>query len=182
MLPSVTAILAATGLGPDLSRVPAAALEVARARGSAVHALAEADHYGYADTLEVTPVVAPYFDAYKKFVAETPHKPIISEFLVTSERWRYLGHPDRLAWMGARRVLLDWKSSDQLDLDPVTLQLCGYKLAYEEEHPKEPIHECYAVQLRSDGTYRLHPLDTSRAMGVWQAAVIVFHERARRGA
>jgi len=181
-LPRVSEILRATGLSPDFAGIPAPVLEAARQRGIALHRLAEADHYAYLDTADVTPDVAPYFDAYLKFVAETEHLPIVSEFEVVSTRWGFCGHPDRLAWHGARRVLCDWKTGDHLGLGAVALQLCGYKLAYEEQHPSELIHETYAVQLRSDGSYRLHAIDAAASMHIWQAAVVVYRAQQERTA
>lgn len=181
-LPRVSDILKATGLAQDFSGIPAADLEMARQRGIALHRLAEADHYAYLDPADIQPEVAPYFHAYLKFVAEKKHVPIISEFEVISTRWGFCGHPDRLAWHGTRRVLCDWKTGDSLDLESVALQLCAYKLAFDEQHPTELIHETFAVQFRSDATYRLHPIDTGPSMHIWQAAVIVFRSRRQRRA
>jgi hypothetical protein len=174
-LPSVTAILQAVGLGGDFSRVPAAALEVARARGSAVHAAIEGHHYGYGTDLEDR--WKPYLAGYERFLLETGHKPTLSEFAVESARWRYCGHPDRVGMTLGHRCLYDWKTSDILELKPVSYQLAAYEQAWNEQHPTQPIHACYAVQLKRDGTYRLHPINTKAVLHVFQAATIVIHAR-----
>jgi len=173
----VTAILAATGLGPDLSRVPATALEAARTRGTAVHRLCEADHYGGVDPAEVTPEIAPYFDAYRKFLEETRCEPVVSEKEVCSLRWRYIGHLDRVAFLNGKRTLLDWKTAESLNLKPVALQLAGYRIAWGEMHPQQPIAVTAAVQLRRDGTYRLHQVDAQAVEHIFLAAVTVVHAR-----
>lgn len=177
-LPSVTRILEAAGLGPDFSRVPADVLEAARARGTLVHRLIEAHHYGYLDQAEITPQAAPYMSAYLTFVAESGHEPIASEFRVEHAAWRYCGHPDRVGWLCGARVIADWKCTDTLALPPVARQLAGYQLAYNAQHPTEPVSTTVAVQLRSDGTYRLHELDASAAEPVFLAAVTVWWARA----
>lgn len=184
ILPRVTQILDAVGLGPDLSGVPDGHLVVARRRGIAVHAAIEADGYGFLDEMTMLDsTTAGYFSGYRKFMVEAQHEPERSEFVVVHQAWRYCGHPDRLGWLpshrGRKRCLLDWKCVAQPDLDAAARQLAGYVLAWESEHPDEPIDITAVVQLRPDGTYRYYGLDARAKIDVFLGAVIVYHERQR---
>lgn len=179
-LPSVTQILSTVGLGQDLSRIDADVLEAARERGSAVHAAIEADHYGYA--YELDPELKPYLDAYHLFVEQTGHEPIVSEYELVDREWRVVGHPDREGWhQRTTRALYDFKSGGAQGAE---YQLAAYRFIRNRLRPKEPIATTFTVQLRRDGSYRLHEIDTRKPMAhgfspeqVWQAAVINFYAR-----
>src|SRR5260370_6649286 len=146
--PRVTHILEAAGLGPDFSGVPRRVLEAARERGTLVHAAIEAHHSGL--TPEVPPFAAPYYAAYLKFLADTGHEPIISEFEIEHPTWRFCGHPDRVGWLVRQRALHDWKCTDALVLKPVARQLAGYRLPREPGAPPGPAAPCLARPLQSD--------------------------------
>jgi hypothetical protein len=178
-LPRVTAILSAVGLGPDFRAVPQPVLEAARARGIIVHAAIEADHYQY--PVELPAVAAPYLDAYRKFVAESGHEPICSEFEIVHPTWLYCGHPDRIGWLLGRRTLLDWKCTESPDLPAAGRQLSGYRLAWNAQHPTEPIDSTAVVQLKGDGSYRLHELAAVDHEQTFLAAVVVYQARQREG-
>jgi len=178
-LPRVTEILTATGLAPDFGMVPADVLEAARARGAAVHAAAEGDHYGYA--VELAPDAAPYLDAYRKFVAESGHEPLVSEFEVVHAGWGYCGHPDRLGWLVGKRCLLDYKCTESPDLAYAGRQLALYRIAWNAQHPTEPVESIAVLQLKSDGTYRLHEIAPADHEQVALAAVVVYHARQQEG-
>lgn len=179
-LPRVMAILAAVGLGSDLSMVPADVLEVARQRGTAVHAAIEALCYGYLDPSDVTPEIAPRLDAYRKFIADTGAEFVAAEFEVIHPMWQYVGHPDWRGWLLGKRSILDWKNVDSLELPPAARQLAAYGLAWNAMHPDELVEALAVVQLRSDGTYRLHEIDTderARREQEFLAALTVFNAR-----
>ncbi len=182
LYPRVTEILRSVGLDPDYSMVPAAALEVARARGIAVHSALEALTYGYLDG--ETPEIAPYLSAARKFISESGYKPQVAEVRVVNETWKYQGHIDSVGTMPLKgsvvRALCDWKTAESLDVEYAGYQLAGYRLAWQASHPATPIHVVAAVQLRSDGSYRFHEIDPAHAEPVWLAAVTVFHARRRR--
>ena len=178
MLPSVTTVLKLTGLGPDFSGIPESIMAVARARGSAVHAAIEMHGYGVRD--DPPAEIAPYLSGYEKFLADTGHTSLVSEVVVMSARWRYLGHVDRIGWQANQRWLIDWKSAESLSIKPVALQLAGYRIAWNELHPKEQIAVTAAVQLKRDGTYRLHVIDTQPVEHIFQAACVVVHAQGGR--
>lgn len=180
-LPRVTEILQAAGLAPDYSQVPPIVLEAARARGTAVHALIEASHYEYLDEAAITAEQAPYFSAYLKFVAESGHEPLISEFEVVHPSWGYCGHPDRIGWLCGKRVLLDWKCTESPDLPYAGRQTTLYRLAWNAAHPIEPVAAQTVLQLKGDATYRLHEIAPADHEQVALAAVVVYQARAREG-
>lgn len=178
--PRVMEILAAAGLGPDYSLVAEPVLAVARARGSAVHALIEADAYGYLDQADITEDVAPYYAAYKAFMRESRHEAVATEFEVVHDQWRYVGHPDRLGWLCGARVLLDWKNMETVELRPAARQLAAYRLAWNHMHPDQPVEAVGVVQFRRNGTYRFHEIEVGereRAERVFLAALTVFQAR-----
>lgn len=176
--PRVSEILDAAGLGPDYSHVPNdGRLERAAQRGTDNHALVAAHHYGYLDEGQTAP------PAYLAFLEESGHEPIISEFEVVSERWQYVGHPDRVGWLSGRRGLFDWKFIESLAVVPVRRQLAGYKIAWDEQRPDEPIAFCAAVQFLSTGRPKLHEFTTDEmatATNEFLAAVVCYHARGRK--
>lgn len=176
-LPRVTAILQAAGLGPSYSMVPPAVLGRAQARGTAVHAAIEAIHYGFLDEADVPDEVGPYLAAYRRFEKESGHTPVLSEFRVESARWRFCGHPDRVGFLLAKRALLDFKCIDSLDVRPAIYQLAGYGIAWREQHPAEPLDITAVLQLKSDGSYRLHDVDAAAVEHVFLAAVTIWWAR-----
>lgn len=181
-LPRVTEILADVGLGPDFSRVPVAVLEAARVRGSAVHAAIEALVYGFFDEADLAEDVLPRLDAYRRFVKESGYETTHTEIEVTHPAWRYRGHPDTAGWLLTKRIILDWKNTDAVDVDAASLQLAAYRAAWNAEHPTEPVDAIAVVQLKGDGTYRFHEVNLAEAEPLWFAAVMVFYgKRARHG-
>jgi hypothetical protein len=178
-LPSVTGILDAVGLGPDLSRVPAAALEAARVRGTAVHRAIEDHAYGLLEAVD--PAIAPWLAAYERFLKETGATAIVSEVEVVHAAFRYIGHIDRIAWLDSTRYLIDWKTGDSLALGPVSYQLAGYRLGWNACYPAEPITATAAVQLRKNGTYRFHVIETGPVEHIFLAAATIVHARRSNG-
>ena len=179
VLPRVTEILAAVGLGPDLFAIPPDVLATAQKRGRAVHEAIEALAYGYLDEAMLDPVVAPYLDAYRRFVADSGHEAIASEIEVRHPAWQYVGHADRIGWLAGGRVLLDWKSGERVDLDAAGYQLAAYRMAWNAMHATEPVAAVAVVQLRADATYRFHELDAADYEQGWLAALVVY--RAQKG-
>lgn len=180
-MPRVTRILDRTGLGVDLSRVSPVVLAAALERGQAVHRAIHAHAYGVLEESDVTPTTAPFLSAYEKFLHESGHVPIASEILVTNEAWGYIGHADRVGWLNGRRAILDWKSGTEPDLIAAGYQLAAYRLAWNAEHPTEPVTLTAVVQLRGDGTYRYHEIvDAGLLEQTFLAAVLVYRAQEDR--
>jgi hypothetical protein len=173
-LPRVTAILTDVGLYPDLSHIPPQTLRLAQARGTAVHAAIEALTYVYDHDGLHDPELAAYLSAYQKFLHESHYQPARAEILVTHAAWRYRGHLDSVGLMGTTRLVVDVKTGM---LGPVDYQLAAYLEAWNAEHPTEPATGAVAIQLKDDGTYRLHEVSLPRAVSVWQAAVVLYYAK-----
>lgn len=179
MFPRVTEILADVGLGLDVSRIPSGVLEAGRARGAAVHAAIEAIVYGYDGEATIPSEIAPYLDAYRKFVAESGYETIATEIEVVNTRWRYRGHPDSVGWLGGARIIPDWKTGDDTGSE---YQLAGYRAAWNAEHPTELVTGIAVVNLRDNGTYRFTEISADEAEPIFLAAVIVFWAKRSRDA
>lgn len=179
-LPRVTRVLAEAGLGPDLTWVTPAALEATRDRGNGVHSLLEAHGYGALEPGDVEPKFKGYVDACGAFCRDLKHEPIASEVEVVSRIWSFLGHLDRIGWvMKGLRAVIDWKTGD-LDEAYVTAQLGAYSMAWNEMYPAEPVSAGLAVQLKSDGTYRVFEADLAHGRMVFQACLVLYAERRGR--
>lgn len=178
-LPRVTEILNATGLGPDLSHVPPDILAAALERGTAVHALVEAQHYGYLDEAAVTPELTPYLAAFRMFLAESKYEPIACEIEVVDTRWSYRGHPDLVGWLLGNRVVLDVKTGDATG---GKYQVAAYGAAWTAERPTEPVKAGAILHVRADATYRFEEIEMAPALDVFHAAVIVHRAQQRRSA
>jgi len=176
-LPRVSEILRATGLGPDLSMVPAVLLEVARRRGSAVHAAVEGLVYRY--DVETPPEAAPYVDAFKKFLVDSTFEPIAAEILVIHPSWRYQGHPDVIGFLSGHRGILDVKTGAS---DGAAYQVAAYVDAWSAQRPTEPATWGAILHLRDDGTYRFDEIDLARSLETFRAAVLVYHAQTARRA
>lgn len=179
-LPSVTEILGAVGLGKDYSNVDDTTLAIAAARGSLAHNAFEAHHYGYLDRGALPASAKPYLAGYERFLGETGHTPIVSELEVISKLCRAVGHLDRVGWHATERWLVDWKCMESVDPKAARFQLAGYLRLWNDMRPNEPIHRTVVVQLKRDGTYRVHPIDANAGVHVFLAAVTVVWARGGR--
>ena len=159
-LPSVTEVLRAVGL-IDATWFT----DEGRERGSAVHRLIEADHYRYLD--EIPDAYEPYVRAYRRFVVESGHEPLITEVTLRHPVEGYVGHADRIGWLAGQRCLLDFKTGALGAVEP---QLGGYRLAWQAMYPAAPIVILGAVALRADGSYRFHEIEPARAEAAWLRA------------
>ena len=177
MLPRVSAILDAVGLGPEFSAVPPEILDAARVRGRAVHNAIEAIVYDFLDESALAPDVLVRLDAYRRFVKESRYETLHTEIEVEHPTWRYRGHPDTIGWLVGKRALLDWKNTESVQLAPASYQLAAYACAWNAQHPTEPVVALAVVQFKSDGTYRFHEVSAATAEPIWLAAVMVYYAR-----
>lgn len=175
----MTEIIQAAQLGPNYSAVPPAILERARLRGAGLHAAIQYDIEGTLDPESLHPEIAPGFAAYRRFRDEAHVEPLLVEVELRHRSWQYVGHADLVAWVGDKRTLLDWKYQESVDLDAGTLQLAGYRLAYSALYPLDALQTAL-VQVKRDGTYRLHVVDAEAATHEFIACLIVYRARQRR--
>lgn len=179
--PRVTEIMRASGLSPDFTGVPADILQEAAQRGTAVHAMI--DNHQKGKNPRISWALRPYWTAYQRCVAESGLDPvaITTECRVEHLQWNYCGHPDWIGWLHARRTLIDWKCVASLDTHAVAIQLAAYELAWNSMYPGMPIHQCAAVQLKLDGSYRWVTIDTGPVRPIWLAAMTLYHYRLKTG-
>jgi hypothetical protein len=170
-VPSVTQILATTGL-VDFSRIAPDVLERKRQIGIAVHGAAELHDLGMLDEASISNAVRPYLDAWIAWKAMTGFEPLLSEYPVYSERYRYAGTFDRLGVIGKRQALIDIKSSAMVG-PAVGPQTAGYLRAAREMGlvgAREPVDR-YAVLLNGKGTAKMHALTDEADERVFLAAL-----------
>ena len=65
-------------------------------------------------------------------------KVLATEVPMISERWRFGGTPDCIAYVCGKLALLDWKTGSGVH-DEQLIQLAAYKELWEENNPHEPI-------------------------------------------
>ncbi|MCA7086086.1 PD-(D/E)XK nuclease family protein [Cupriavidus sp. DB3] len=175
-VPSVTQILAPLN---DLSMIPPATLQYKRDLGTAVHAATELHDSGELDESTVAPVVQPYLDAWIRLRAEKPFEIVGLEHRVFHPVHRYAGTYDRLVVMDGKLCVLDIKTGAMYpSYGP---QLAAYKNAVEHETGRR-VQGRYAVELRDDGTYRLHPMTDSEDWAVFLSCLTLHRYRNKHAA
>ncbi len=174
-IPGVTSVLE---LVSGYEGVPEHVLDAAAERGRAVHLATEFYDEGDLDEDALHESLRPYVDAWKRFRLETGFEVTHSETLVYSQRHRYAGTLDRIGILHAKRTLLDIKTTVVM-MPATALQTAAYKTAFESQHPDEPIEQRVSVQLRADGTYRLHRYDDPTDFAVFLSALNVHNWKQR---
>jgi len=141
-LPSVTEVLAPWS---RFDRVPAAILESAAARGTAVHAACATIARGG------VPVVAPeiqgYVDSYYLVFEQVQEVLLVEEELIDTLTG-YVGHPDQIVVVRGKPVLWDLKTG------PLQKTWFPQMAAYYDLALTRGIapHRCQAIQLFPDGS------------------------------
>ena len=146
------------------------------ALGRAVH---KAIHYAEKGTLDwaaLHPDLEGPMAAYQKVKIDRGLRALATEIALVHPTWRYEGHPD---WVGPLNevgglALIDWKVSDTPDLKTARLQLAGYKMLWESNHPDQPISGCFVGRLGKDGTYSFPEVSDPEAEQQFMACVIVW--------
>jgi len=180
-LPSVTEILTASHLGVELG-IPDSKLEYVLRRGTALHSAIELDLAGDLDEDSVVDDIRPRLGAFRKFAAAVNLKPIATEIELTHPGFRFMGHPDLVAWLTlsrrTRRTLLDWKAGWY----PFSarFQLAAYDWLWSTTYPDQPIEDHVVVHLKDDGTCTPHHVDLGDGLQVFQAATVVWWARIER--
>jgi hypothetical protein len=197
IVPSVTGILKASGL-IDFSGIPEHVLEAARVRGTTVH---QAIHYFNEGDLDVDqfridfPDYCGYLEGWFSFCAQRQFTPILNECRIASRRHQVAGTLDTLGELEGEAVLLDYATGNPADVskDYQTAAYLGLALEWSQDYmDADPRltefflhHELvrrYAVALKKDGSFSLHPYsdpaDFRKFLTLVEAQRIV---RARRG-
>lgn len=154
--------------------------EESRQRGRIVHKIAELEDRGKLDMSSIDPRLTGYAEAYRKFKRETRFRPFLIEWRFHDRVLDVCGTLDRLGEAFDNDVLLvDLKTGDVAEW--VGLQLVSYERGV-LAHPGAPDYladplskktrkyrsiKRRALQLRNDGTYKLHPFDSPKEMAEW---------------
>lgn len=177
-LPSVTTVISPI---VDYSMVPEERLKFAADRGTAVHKACHFDDCGVLDESSVDAEhVLPYLQAWRLFKAQHEVEIIVTE---RPMHWKgqWAGTPDKYLRIkrghARRRCVVDIKT--QVEMTPaIGVQLSGYDLLIKEELGACP-DELLGVQLRRDGTYRVH--EYARETPTFLSLVSLHNWRARHG-
>jgi hypothetical protein len=169
-IPSVTQIL---DMISDLDSIPSHILKHAAARGDAVHfacELHDRDDLAW-ETLEAE--LVPYVEAWIKFRQQTGFVPDKIEHRMFHPALRYAGTLDRTGTMGGKHVLIDLKAV--VAVYPTTgPQLAAYEQLLKATEPDCPPLERFAVQLKKDGNYKLHPYADRADYSVFVSALTLW--------
>ena len=149
--PSVTRVLRDAGYYDDLRSIPEHLLQRARLRGQAIGTAIQYDLEGDLDLETVDPIIQPYLDAFSLFEKEArlDRSQCFTEQPVYHDVAQYWGKPDLLCALGigGQWAIVDVKVTATTPIS-TRLQIAAYRLASEAP-------EAYALQLKSNGTYKL---------------------------
>jgi len=150
-VPSVTQIISASNTGA-MDNIPSSILDNASERGIAVHQAIEFfNKYRFAN---IDKNYEKYFDAYRNwYKAESfPFVEIKSEVKVYHKILNYAGTIDMLITnTKEEKILIDIKTTNELNMKYVSLQLSAYKEALANQGIC--VKEMYVLWLKKDGTY-----------------------------
>lgn len=176
VVPSVTQILAPLN---DLSFIKPDALQYKRDLGTAVHKATELHDLGELDEDSVADVVRPYLDAWIRLRRETKLEILGMEKRVYHPAHRYCGTYDRLVKFDGRRCMWDLKTGAMYpSYGP---QTAAYKNAEEKESGKR-IEGRHTIELRDDGTYRIHEMKDPDDWAVFLSCLTLYNFRNKHAA
>lgn len=190
-IPNVTTILRVTGVSVDfeakrmLSRESAAAIDLKREIGSALHQDAHAFDDDDLDWSTVDSRVEPYLRAWATYRTNSGLRPVTRERRLYHQALRYCGTMDGIfVAPDGHHVLIDIKTGDPTDAAG-QYQTAAYALAYRTEYPDAPpILERCCVRLTPDRSvpYRVEPYDDWQDEACWRAFVTTYYcgQAARR--
>lgn len=150
-------------------------------RGSYVHAAILLHSQGDLAEESLDPVLQPYFEAYRRFLADTGFRIEACEERLCDEALGYAGTLDirgqfaRPALRGRYLDIIDVKTGHVPSW--VGYQTAAYARLLPRDLP--PVRWRWALNLQADGTYRLEPLEKRTDEQVFLAALTV--AQAKRG-
>lgn len=143
------------------------ALDRAAEKGTAVHnALQTLDEKG---EVEVSSEYDGYIQAYLKFRAEHDVEWREIEWMVHTDK--YAGRIDRYGYVDGKACIVDFKTTSRITKAHEVLYTAGQSL-YRMAVNDRPVDMSYILQLKSDGTYKLIPLNYDTALA---SACLILH-------
>jgi hypothetical protein len=153
----VTSLISEFGIS-DFSCVNKELLERSQKFGNAVHKMCELYDKGILDLSTLDKNLIPYLGGWKKFLKDYHINGFSEngiEVKVFSEKFKYAGRLDRLL----DHAIIDIKTNETFYKKPTSMQLTGYKIAYEELNPSIIISALWCIQLFNDGRYIVTPCE-----------------------
>ena len=145
------------------------ALDRAAEKGTAVHdALQTLDEKG---EVEVDSEYDGYIAAYLKFRAEHDVEWREIEWMVHTDK--YAGRIDRYGYVDGKPCIVDFKTTSRISKAHEVLYTAALSLYEMAICLAKPVDMLYVIQLKSDGNYKLIPLNVDRALA---ASCIILHQ------
>lgn len=176
-VPSVTEVITVAGLGVDYAGIDPVVLEKARHRGTRVHEVCEQIDRGQQPAVEDE--IAPYRDAYLRFLADSQAQCHDTEARVYHPEHRYAGTYDWRGVLAGKLTILDRKATATMAHASTAAQAAGYLHAHNAICPDAICEQIGSLHLRRDGTYRLRVYELNDAWAAFLAALTVYRYRKR---
>lgn len=149
-VPGVTSILRPLA---NFDGIPMDVLEAKRDLGQRVHFACQLDDESDLDASSIGDDVAPYLEAWRKFLSESGARVVHNERKVYEPTLRYAGTLDNVLEIGGKKWLVDKKTSISTPI-AAGPQTAAYLRALNDP----TVTRRAAVRLRPDGTYRFDSL------------------------
>ncbi|MDH3376440.1 MAG: hypothetical protein OEQ39_05665 [Gammaproteobacteria bacterium] len=158
-------------------------MDFAAERGKHIHLAThyiDENDFSYEDA---DPQIKPYLDAYRQFKYDVRPEWTGIERRVYSAKYGYAGTLDRVGVLhglrGTPEAVVDIKAVHAIS--PITaLQTAAYEMA-DRNNNRMSARKRYALQLKSDGTYKLEKFDDPGDFSVFLCALTMHNWRARNG-
>lgn len=135
-------------------------LDRAAERGTNVHKLTEAlDKYG---SCEADEGLLPYLQAYVEFRKNNRIEWSKIEFCTYNPIEGYGMTVDRYGTLNGKQILVDIKTSSQIQTVAVTAQLTLYRMGLEEQG--FPVDEMYVLHLKKDGKFTFRRVEPNHEL------------------
>lgn len=170
-IPSVTQIIAPLY---DFEGISVARMEYASKRGTAVHRATELHDMDDLDEATLDPVIVPYLEAWKLFVAENKVTITACEQRLAHPTMKYAGTLDKLASFDSSDWVIDVKATAALS-PAIGVQLAGYAGLLNGTERRG------AVQLRKDGTYKLQEYTSRSDWPTFLSLLTIYNWRKNNG-
>lgn len=161
-VPSVTQILQAAGFID-----PTWFTEWSCRRGTLAHLCTHLDDTGELDEDTVDPELAPYLAAYRRFKSESGFIVSGSEVRMASAVYRFAGTLDKIGTFGTTCAIIDLETGGHQPTKAI--QTAGYEILHGFPHKR------FALQLKDDGTYKLHSFTDRQDKNIFLSALSIFH-------
>lgn len=169
VFPSVTQVLVAEGF-IDASFFT----EYSRQRGTFVHLCTHLDDAGELDEETVDPVLAPYLAGYRRFKDESGFVVSGSEVPMASAAYRFAGTLDKIGtFRDVTCAIVDIETGSHQPAKAI--QTAGYEIL------KGSPYKRFALQLKDDGTYKLHPFTDRQDKQIFMSALACYWWQRNHG-